>query len=248
MKKTAKLVCACLLAATATHAQITKPEFEITKAAQGEPALAFATPQKIALGPQEKGWYKAQVKFYVAKKFVTADSVLLPDAELLAADKEIIGKSVAEMDVKIMQAEGRGLYKFYVAIASGYVKGYDVDYGSIPEVALTKIINQKNIGSRNQDLQDFFAKMAFTKYTTGQFTAFVYADDVASFGDPHYRTIVVFRNETMLYCVITRDGILKFDKQKDFREDHTGKYYFFQRAQDKTFEEMRDIAYSFIPL
>ncbi len=239
-----------LLAFTTTQAfaQFTKSSFTLLDAAEGTEIAQFTDSVKVAIGPQESGWYKTTLKVLVAKSAVSADSVLAADAEILDEDKNKIGQTTSEIKVKYQQAEGRGYYKFYEIIITGYIKSYSLEYKSIPERGLEKIINQKSMAGRQEQLEAFFNTMGFVESTFGEYTVWTYLDEAASFGEAHYRTIVVFRGETSLYCIISKTETMSLEKLKDTYSDHTGNYFFFQRYQDKTLKQMQDVAYSFIPL
>jgi len=230
------------------HAQFTKPTSKLFTAAEGKLIATFSDSIKIAIGPQESGWYVTSTKIIVPKTAVSVDSMLAADVELLDFEKKVIGKTSLESKVNFRQAEGRSFNKYYEVIISGYMKSYSIEYKSIPEKGLEDIINQKSLSTREEQLYAFFKKMGFEKNEIDGYTAWVYLDKVASFDEGHYRTIVVFRDEASLFCVISKHETMSLEKLKDTFSDSTGNYFLFQRAQDKTMEQMRNIAYSFIPL
>lgn len=229
-------------------AQFTKPTSKLFNAAEGKLIASFSDSIKIAIGPQETGWYKTTTKVIVPKTAVSADSVLAAEVDLLDAAKKTIGKTNSESKVEFKQAEGRGFYKYYEVLIHGYMKSYSIEYKSIPEKGLEDILNEKNMATRQEKLDVFFVKMGFKMSESGDYTVWAYLDEVASLGEPHFRTIVVFRGETMLFCIISKHETMTIEKLKDTHSDSTGNYFFFQRAQEKMIEEMRNIAYGFIPL
>ena len=247
MKNLSILIIAMLFSFTA-NAQFTKPTSKLFVAAEGKLIATFSDSIKIAIGPQESGWYPCKTKIIVPKSAISADSILAVDVELLDANKEVSGISNLETKVIYRQAEGRGFYKYYEVILSGYMKSYSIEYKSIPEKGLEDIINQKNLSTRQEQLEAFFKKMGFVNREIDGYTAWAYLDKAASFDEGHYRTIVVFRGETSLFCIISKHDTMNLEKLKDSHSDSTGNYFLFQRAQDKTIEQMQNIAYSFIPL
>jgi hypothetical protein len=230
------------------NAQFTKPTSKLFDAAEGKLIANFSDSIKIAIGQQESGWYPTTTKVIVPKTAVSSDSVLFAEIELLDKDKKVIGRTNMEWKVNYRQAEGRGFYKYYEVIISGYMKSYSIEYKSIPEKGLEDIVNEKNLSIRQEQLNAFFAKMGFIPHEIEDYTAWVYVDDVASFDEPQFRTIVIFRGETSLFCIISKNATMSIEKLKDTYSDNTGNYFLFQRAQEKTLEQMKNIAYSFIPL
>lgn len=247
MKKSLLLFLA-LISGFISQAQFTKQSSKLFVEADGKLIATFSDSIKIAIGPQESGWYATTTKIIVPKSAVSADSILAAEVDILDQDKKVIGKTNLESKVAFRQAEGRGFYKYYEVLLSGYMKSYSIEYKSIPEKGLEDIINQKNLSTRQEQLDVYFKKMGFVKSEIEDYTVWAYLDEVASFEDPRFRTIVVFRGETSLFCVISKHETMSLEKLKDTFSDATGNYFLFQRAQDKTTEQMKNIAYSFIPL
>lgn len=247
MKNAFILFFASIIAISA-NAQFTRPTSKLFTAPEGKLIATFSDSIKIAIGPQESGWYASLTKVIVPKSAVSADSILGAEVDLLNSEKKVIGKTNQESKVNFRQAEGRSFSKFYEVIISGYLKSYSIEYKSIPEKGLEDIINQKSMSTREEQLNAFFKKMGFEKNEINGYTAWVYLDKVASFNEGRFRTIVVFRDESSLFCIISKHETMSLEKLKDTFSDVTGNYFLFQRAQDKTMEQMRNIAYSFIPL
>lgn len=240
---------AALFAGFFAQAQFTKPTSKLFTAADGKLVAEFTDSIKIAIGPQESGWYATTTKVYVEKTAVTEDSVLAAETELLDATKTAIGKTSAETKVVFKQAEGRGFYKYYEVLISGYMKSYSIEYKSIPEKGLEDIMEEKNMTVRQERLDAFFTKMGFEQSEIEGYTVWAYLDKVATLeAEAHYRTIVVFRGETALFCIISKHETLTLEKIKDTKQDKTGNYFFFQKAQENAIKQMQNIAYSFIPL
>jgi len=230
------------------QAQLTKGEATILSKPDGDKLFTINDSTRIAIGPQESGWYKTSVVAFVAKKSVSADSMLAADAILLKADKLAMGKVLADVKVDYRQAEGRGMYKFYKVIVSGYIKSYSIHYRSIPEKGLEEILNDSKVAGRNDRLAEFFKTHGFVKQEFGDYTAWVYLDKAGSLDEPTYRTAVIYRGETMIYAVVSRAETLKLDKLKDEQTHNTGNYFFYQKPNEKALREIQDIIYSFIPL
>lgn len=236
------------MAVAAASAQFSKADAKITQTAGGPTIAVLLDSTKIAIGVQEQGWYPVTFKAVVSKTSVSADSTIAADAELLDKNKKAIGKTSAEVKAKIKQAEGRGLYKYYEVLVTGYIKGASLHYRSIPERGLEEILSDPKIASRQEKLEAYYKVMGFKKEETDGYTVWVYLDEAGSLEQPMYRTIVVLRGETALFCIVSRTENMSLDKLKDQKDDTTGRYYFYQRINDRNWEEMRDIVYGFIPL
>ncbi len=241
------LIIAFFISAT-VFAQFSKSNAKITDAAGGNTLVTLNDSVKIAIGVQQTGWYPVTTKAIVPKSAVTGDSVLPADTELLNRGKDPIGKVKSETKVQYQQAEGRGLYKYYEVIIKGFIKGTDLHYRSIPERGIEEILEDARMAGRAEKFANYFKKLGFIKEEHSDFTVYIYLDDVATFDQPTYRTIVIFRGETALYGIVSRSEFMSMEKLKDEREHSTGHYYFFQRPPDRTWEEIKDIVYGFIPL
>lgn len=231
-----------------THAQFCKDNAKITLKPDGETLATLTDSTKIAIGIQENGWYPVTFKAYVAKSAIDGDSNIVADAELVNGEKDVIGKTTATSKVKIKQAEKRGFYKYYEVLVSGYIKGTNLHYRSIPEKGLEEILNDGKMAGRQERLEAYFKKLGFIKEENDNYTTWAYVDEAGSLEQPIYRCIVIFRGETALYCIVSRHEIMTLDKLKDQKDHSTGKYYFYQRPSDRNWEEIKDIVYGFIPL
>ena len=233
-----------------TYAQFTKANADIRNAADGATIAVLRDSIKVALSPQENGWYPMAVKVITLKSNVSSDSILTANAELLDPEKNVIGKTSDEIKVEMISAEGRGMHKYYVVLIKGYLKSYKIDYSSIPEVGLEKILNQKSVAGRQEQLESFYKTMGFEKYRIEgtDFVVWAYLDKAGSLHEPMYRTLVIMRSETTVYAIISRHDQMTLEKLKDQKSDHTGNYFFFQRPPANTMKEIENIVYSFIPL
>lgn len=230
------------------QAQITKGEVSLTNNPDGQKIATLADSTRIAIGRQENGWYKTTTKVLVPKIAVGADSTLAAEVNFIDKNKKIVGKSLAETKVEFKQADGRGFYKYYEILITGYLKSYGIHYRSIPEKGLEEILNDPKVAGRQDRLAEFFKNNNFKKQNFGDYDAWIYLDEVASLEEPTYRTIVVFRGETMIFAVISRDETMTLDKLKDTRKSSTGVFHYYQKPSEAIEKQMQDIAYSFIPL
>ena len=238
----------CTFALAAANAQFSRADAKITKTINGSELAVLMDSTKIAIGVQEQSWYPVTFKAIVAKSAVSADSVIQPETELLDRNKKGIGTVSAETKAQLKQAEGRGLYKYYEVLITGYIKGTNLHYRSIPERGLEEILNDPKVVTRQENMAAYFKVMGFKKEETDAYTVWTYLDEAGSLEQPIYRTIVVLRGETALFCIISRTESMSLEKLKDQKDDTTGRYYFYQRINDRNWEEMRDIVYGFIPL
>jgi hypothetical protein len=238
----------CFFFIILAKAQFSKADARITNGINGETMVTLVDSVKIAIGPQESGWYPVKTIAYVPKSAVSGDSILYADTDYLNRKKEPIGKVVADTKVAYKQAEGRGLYKFYKVLITGYIKGTDLHYRSIPERGIEDILRDSRVSTQQEELERYFRKLEFKKQEYDSFTVWAYLDEAGTFDQPAYRTLVFFKGETLLYCVVSRSENMRFEKLKDQREHSTGRYYFFQRPPDRTWSEIIDITWGFIPL
>jgi hypothetical protein len=230
------------------YAQFSKADAKITATADGPTLALLMDSTKIAIGVQQQGWYQVTFKAIVPKTSVNADSVISAEVELLNTNKKPIGKTQAETKVQLKQAEGRGLYKYYEVLITGYIKGTNLHYRSIPERGLEEILNDPKVVTRQEKMLAYFKTMGFKKDETEAYTVWVYLDDAGSLEQPTYRTIVILRGETALFCIVSRTEILSLEKLKDQKDDSTGHYFFYARPNENNWQEVRDIVYGFIPL
>ncbi len=230
------------------NAQFAKNGGKIHIKPNDEAVISLADSIKLSIGVQEEGWYPASFKAYVLKSAVNGDSILAADTELVNDEKENIGQSLGEIKVTCKAANKRGFHKYYEILVTGFIKGTNLHYRSIPEKGLEEILNDGKVAGRMERLEAYFRKLGFTKETFEGYTAWVYLDEAGSLEQPHYRCIVIFRGETALYCIVSKSELMTLDKLKDQRDHRTGKYYFYQRPSDRNWEEIKDIVYGFIPL
>ena len=133
-------------------------------------------------------------------------------------------------------------------LITGYVKSYGIHYSSLPERRLEKILNEKSVSAKQEKLQQLYEQLGFEEERFENFTVYAYLDKAGTFDEPMYRTLVFVRGETLIYAVVSRNGYMDFEKIKDVKEEYTGNYFFFQRPPDKTWKEIEDIVYNYIPL
>lgn len=230
------------------HAQYTKADAELCSSANTPVQVVLKDSLNVALGPQEAGWYPISFRAFVLQEMVTADSMLLPNAVLVDKNKAEIGLVKNEVKAQLRTVDKRGFRKHYEVLVSGWVKSYGIVYSSIPEKKLEKILSQKSITAKQEQLATLYKEMGFEKHKFENFTVYAYLDKPGSLDEPMYRTLVFMRSGSLIYAVVSRQSEMTFEKVKDVKKEHTGNYYFFQRPPEKTWKEIEDIVYNFIPL
>lgn len=239
-----------LFSATAlfVHGQYTKANAEVCSAADGPVLVTLKDSLNVTLGPQESGWYPITFRAIVVQEMVTTDSVIMADAILIDQDKNEVGKTSGEVKAQLRTIDKRGFRKHYEVLIKGFVKSYGIIYSSLPEKKLEKILNQKSISVKQEQLRELYKQMGFEEHRFENFTVYAYLDKSGTLGEPMYRTLVFVRGETLIYAVVSRHSHMNFEKIKEVKKEYTGNYYFFQRPPDKTWKEIEDIVYNFIPL
>jgi len=240
-----------LLLSHFAFAQILRHETAFYDKINGDTIFTLADSTKIYLDNIKDSWYPAKVVVLVDKENWNAeDSTVNAGATIYDADKNEIGKTMVDLKPTGSRLEDKRKYRKHVWVSlSGYVYNRNVHYKSIPEKGLEKILNAKSRGGLHEKLVDYFEEYGFEKTETDNYTYWVYIDENATVAtEKPYRVIVVFRSETSLYCVVTNEKPFEMEKQKAYKENGAGNFYFVSKPTEKTFEEITDQVYFYIPL
>lgn len=229
-------------------AQFSKSDAQILDTIEGRKIATLVDSTRISIGPQQSGWYAVTFKAVVPQSQIDGDSILAAETVLLNRDKMEIGKTFEPIKVQYQTIDKRGLRKHYEVLITAYIKGTQLHFRSIPERGLEHIINNEKANAQREKLEEYFEKMGFVQDIGEGFTVWAYLDEPATFGDPTYRCLVLLKGETLLYAVVSRNEIMALDKLKDQRTHNTGNYYFFQRPPDRTWDEITNLVYNYIPL
>lgn len=232
-------------------AQLTKSNAKFLNQPEGDEIIVLNDSTSISLGRVENGFYSAsKIGLVHQDYFNKEDSTIFAGAILYNADKKEIGEILIETKVVETRPSDILRWKKYVWVRfEGAVSNKRIYYKSLPEKKLESLLQEKASGNLYNRLQPFFKTYEFDKDEEEGFSVYTYWDhDITTEKEKPYRLIVIFRGESVLYCVIT--GGAKFDlpKMKDQRENGAGTYYFSQKPTERIFETITDMVYSRIPL
>ena len=232
-------------------AQLTEEDVAMYTKVNGEEIIVFKDSTSIFLGEVKDAWYPASKVGLVKNEFFNeADSTIAEGAILYGADKKEIG----EIKVTVTASEARPSdilrWRKYVWVKiDGQIKGRDIYYNSIPEKGIEKILTAKNRGGLFDKLQYYFNELGFEKQNHDEFISYTYIDfNKTVQAEKEYRAMVIIRGETSVYCVVTNYKDFKLLKQKDFKENGAGQFYFLLKPSARTLDQVIDIAYGYIPL
>ncbi len=232
-------------------AQMLRNETTFYNKIKGDSIFTLADSSKVYLDHVKNSWYPAKAVVLVDKiNWNAEDSMVNAGATIYDADKNEIGKTMVDLKATGSRLEDKRKYRKHVWVSlSGFIYNRNVHYKSIPEKGIEKIINAKSRGGLHEKLVAYFEDYGFKKVETSNYTYWVYIDGNASVAvEKPYRVIVVFRGETSLYCVVTNQRPFEMEKLKAYKENGAGNFYFVSKPTDKTFEEITDQVYFYIPL
>ena len=232
-------------------AQMVRNETAFYNEIKGDSIFTLADSSSVYLDNIKDSWYHASKVVLVEKSFWnSSDSSVNAGATIYDANKNSIGKTLVDLQPTASRIENVRKYRKHVWVSlEGYIYNRNVHYKSIPEKGIEKIINAKSRGGLHEKLVVHFKEYGFEKVETSNYTYWVYLDENASIEkEKPYRIIVVFRGETSLYCIVTNERPFEMEKQKAYKENGAGNFYFVSKPTDKTFDEITDQVYFYIPL
>lgn len=234
-----------------TYAQLTEEDCRFLDRPNGDVIISFNDSTTIHLGDIKDSHYPAaKIGLVKTEFFNTEDSTIAPEAILYGPDKKPIG--TIKVEVKATEAKPSDVLRWrkytWVKI-EGFVNKRDIYYYSIPEKGIERLVNSKNRSDMYDKMRHYFRTLEFVKEEFDDYTSYAFLDENITLDkEKPYRTIVIMRGGTSLYCVITAEKPFDLLKQKDFKENGAGHYYFVTKPSDKVFDLITDIAYTYIPL
>lgn len=239
-----------LLSTHLLNAQITEErETQILDAVNGEPLFILLEGQHIFSYEPVSGWYKVRKKVRL-KITDVVDKTVMAGVLLLNEKGESIGRTVQELKAKeikkIEEFRGDGWYE---AILEGYLFKTKMQDGSIPEIRLEEILVMKNRNEQANALDDFKRDFNLEERKFGNLTALVLREENKILAEEKdFRLVVVFRNKTMLFAVITNNRTMQLQKVKQEWEEGDFKIQYLSKPSSDQTSEVENILYTFLAL
>lgn len=239
-----------VVAGLLAQAQITDQErTEILDTEQGEPLFVLQAGEKLFSYAPENGWYKVRKQVVVRLQDIE-DKLINPGVTLRNTDGDSIGYTVKEFKVK--EVEKRKVLRsddVYDAILEGYIFKTKLERNSVPEEALTKILAMRNRTDQQEEFKALREKFDFEEEKFDDFTAYVYREQEKTIADEKdFRIIMIYRNGSTPYAVITNGHTVEVPKfKKEWEEDDFKIIYYYKPTASQE-ESIQNILYNFLAL
>lgn len=195
------------------------------------------------------GQYTAVIFAKVHGDFIALaeDSTVLEGAKLYHSKDSIIGSVSGTFEVDTLwPSTARRMSKYYDVVLSGKVSSKDLHRKSFPTLQIEDFFSS-NRGAIYEKLTDELKVTGWTTKSFGEYEAWSYMNDQSTPWAPEFQALIIFRSG-IPYCLVNQGEAFDYEKVKAKEKRNTGTYYFFQRPNDRFFQEIEDIVYDYIPL
>ncbi len=239
-----------LLIGIQTIGQKLEEETTILDAKRGAPAFQLQKGERLySFEPDAAGWYKVRKKAY-APMGTASEGVLLAGTKLSNKENEPIGETLAELKlVAVDTVEGFRSEDRLAVVLEGYVFKTKWANNSIPEKEVTQLLAIRNRTEQQEAFAQLWRAYDAEERDFEEFTAHVIRKQNASLTEPDdFRLIVVFRDGTSAFCVITNDHTVEVPKLKDSWEDGDFKISYLYKPSSAQRELMERILFTYLAL
>ena len=138
----------------------------------------------------------------------------------------------------------------FKAIVEGYLFKTKFKDGSVPEERITELLALKNRNEQAEGFHELFETYSFEEKKFEELTVHVYREENKTLSeDKDFRVIMIFRNETSPYAVMTNDHVVTALKIKHSWEEYDFKVIYFYKPTSTQEELVQDkILYIFMGL
>lgn len=245
------LVGIALLVGSMLYGQITEEEkTKVLDRVQGNPLFVLQEGEKLFSYEPVEGWYK--VRKMVRLKLSDVEGKLVnPGTVLRKTNGDSIGYTMVELRAKelkkVDEFRGKGWYE---AILEGYLFKTKIKENSIQEKELTKVLAIRNRTEQPDAFRALAQDNNMEERKFGDLTAYVSREENKTLGeDKDFRLIMIFRNSTMPFAVITNNHSVELAKMKTEWEDGDFKVQYISKpSKDQQEIVQNTILYTFLAL
>lgn len=197
-----------VLMALSGHAQLTEEDnTKVLDSERGEAIFELKAGIEVYSYEPEEGWYRVRREVFVDESLVDKDGIIPKDTELMNEDEEVIGRTLADVEVvegeQVKKARGKRPYR---AILEGYLFKTKLADGTAPEDWVSKILENKNRTQQLEEFNELYDTYEFEERKFDEFTVRVMRENHKSIAEEKdFRLIIIFRGETTPYAVIAND-------------------------------------------
>ncbi len=194
------------------------------------------------------GSYQCALHVWIHRDFVQAEAkTLLADAPLITDLKDTLGFTTTVVKVDTLwPSKTRRMSRFYEAILVGQVQDRDLRSKTHPTAMIEAFYSERASGSLVENLVALLKEQGWEFRDFGDFQAWAYMNTQRPWR-PEFAALFVFRNDQP-YCLVNRGEDFRYDKLKGTEQNRLGTFYYFQRANVRTAEDLENIIYSYTPL
>ncbi len=245
------LVGIALVFGSTLFGQVTEEEkTKVLDKIQGEPIFVLQEGEKLFSYEPEEGWYK--VRKMVRLELSDVEGKLVnPSAVLRNTNGDSIGYSITELRVKeikkIDEFRGDGWYE---AILEGYLFKTKIKENSIQEKELSKVLAIRNRTEQPDAFRALAQANNMEERKFGDLTAYVSREENKTLGEEKdFRLIMIFRNGSMPFAVLTNKHTVEIEKIKTEWEDGDYKVQYISKPNKDQQETIQNtILYTFLAL
>jgi hypothetical protein len=234
----------------ALQAQVLDGKTKVLNEPQGDPLFELNAGEKLYSYTDDEGWYKVRKEVWLEPNDLIEEEYVSEGTELKTKEGEKIGICLKELKV----AEKRLIKGFrgkdrYVVILEGHVFRTKIAEGSIPELKISALLQEKNRSKQKAGFEALYEQYDFEKKEYGQFNVAVMREEnKTAKEEKDFRVIIIFRGSTVL-GVICNDHEVTARKVKSIYEDGSFKGIYLTKPTDKQRALIEDeILYDFLAL
>ena len=188
--------------------QLTEDEnTQVLDKERGEPIIELNAGVEVYSYEPKDGWYRVRREVFVDEELMNEDGIIPKDTELKNEDGELIGRTLADVEVvegeRVKKSRGKRPYQ---AIVEGYLFKTKFEDGTAPEDWVSKILENKNRTQQLEEFRELYQTYEFEERKFDEFTVRVMRENHKSIAEEKdFRLMIVFRGETTPYAVIAND-------------------------------------------
>jgi hypothetical protein len=231
-------------------AQILENNTDILNAERGTASFKLNAGQSLySYEPSAEGWYKVRKVVYL-KMGSNAEKTILAGTKLYNKSDEQIGEVLEEIKAKELDTiEGFRSGDRIIAVLEGFIFKTKIEDNSIPEQRVESILQNRNRDEQQKQFATLKNDYEVEKRKFDEFTALVLREENKTLAaEKDFRIIVVFRDGTSTYAVITNGHNIAVPKVKDTWDDGNLKITYLYKPSTSQREEIDSILFTFLAL
>lgn len=237
---------ALLTAANVAHSQVIRREALLV---QGEESLELRDSVRVSASNFQNGEYDATVHVWVHDDYVNVlDKHLMAGAPLLSVKKDTLGYCAEGFPIDSLWESGaRRMSKYHEVVLSGKVNGRQLERRSFPTITIENFFKGSRGGAVRDALVEVLKSKDWEGKDFGEYECWAYLNASANPSQPDFQALMIFRNG-MPYCLVNKGEDFSYEKIKAAEMRDHGKYYFFQRPNERFLQRVDDIVFDYVVL